>query len=343
LAIRNALARLAVVAVLVPSVLLSIVYKTGIVSSWWLELLQYVPFPAFLLPAVVAFVLSFALGRAWRLAAFVALVLVLTVLMGAVFGSADTGSGRVRMMTYNIKAYLVGKEEGAFAPLAWEVALQDPDILVMQDAGALAKRREEAPETVAALFKDRQVYAFGQYIVVSRFPLRDCQPGQVPYRGISHGYVRCVVKAHGVDVDLVTVHFKSPREGLNATRAEYTGGVDEWQENFDDRLTQAIQLAADISNHSRPMILAGDLNAPESSPVVRHLLDRGLRDAFSAAGWGYGYTHGHSLKLRFSFLRIDHILVSNDIGVVDSFAGGKEASQHRPVIADLLLLPDHPN
>ena len=328
------------VSVLVPTVLLSLVYKTGILSTWWLELLQYLPFPGFLVPAIVAFGLSFWLGRAWRLAAALALVLVLTVLMGAVFGRADTGAGRVRMMTYNIKSYHAGEAADAFAPLAWEVATQDPDILVMQDADRLIQRRIETPDTASPIFKGRQVYGFGQYMVVTRFPLRDCQVGRVPYRGEEHTYVRCIVTAHGIDIDLVTVHFKSPRDGLNATRFERTEGVGEWQENFNDRLTQATQLAADIAKRRRPLILAGDLNAPESSPVVRQLLQRGLRDAFSSAGWGYGYTHGHSLKPRFSFLRIDHILVSNDLGVTDSFAGGKEASEHRPVIADLLVLPD---
>jgi endonuclease/exonuclease/phosphatase (EEP) superfamily protein YafD len=44
--------------------------------------------------------------------------------------------------------------------------------------------------------------------------------------------------------------------------------------------------------------------------------------------------------LSISFLRIDHILVSPEIGVVSAFAGGKDGSEHRPVIADLLLARD---
>jgi endonuclease/exonuclease/phosphatase (EEP) superfamily protein YafD len=86
------------------------------------------------------------------------------------------------------------------------------------------------------------------------------------------------------------------------------------------------------------VIVAGDLNAPAQSLVVRTLLDSGLRDAFSSASWGYGYTHGHSLRPHlFSTIRIDHILVSPEIGVADCFVGGKAGSEHRPVIADLWL------
>ncbi len=71
--------------------------------------------------------------------------------------------------------------------------------------------------------------------------------------------------------------------------------------------------------------------------VVRNLLYTGLRDAFSSAAFGYGYTHGHSLRFGLSFNRIDHILVSDDIGVGDAIVGGRKGSEHRPVIADLWL------
>jgi endonuclease/exonuclease/phosphatase (EEP) superfamily protein YafD len=241
-------------------------------------------------------------------------------------------------MTYNVKAWKAEQAGTGFAPLAREVAEHDPDILVMQDAGELATVRAQAPDTAATIFDKRQVYTFGQYIVVSQFPLRECRPQQIPYSGQSHTYVRCIVTARGFDTDLVVVHFRSPRDGLNATRHEHTEGLDDWRRNYEERMAQAVKLAADLSRRGRPVIVAGDLNAPESSPVVRRLLQLGLRDAFSSAGLGYGYTHGHSLRLRISFLRIDHILVSHEIGVHDAWAGGKEASEHRPVIADLLML-----
>jgi endonuclease/exonuclease/phosphatase (EEP) superfamily protein YafD len=140
----------------------------------------------------------------------------------------------------------------------------------------------------------RAVYAFGQYVVASRFPLHGCKVGSIAY--------------------------------------------DEWRANAQDRMAQADMLAQTLANRQQPAIVAGDLNAPEQSLVVRTLLDTGLRDAFSSAGTGYGYSHGHSLRPHlFSTIRIDHILVSREIGVEDCFVGGKEGSEHRPVIADLWM------
>lgn len=108
-------------------------------------------------------------------------------------------------------------------------------------------------------------------------------------------------------------------------------------DSYADRLTQAELLANELAAGVGPMIVAGDFNAPEKSAVVGALLAAGLRDAFSSAGVSYGYTWGHALRLWISFFRIDHILVSPTLGVRDCFIGGKEGSEHRPVIADLLL------
>jgi endonuclease/exonuclease/phosphatase (EEP) superfamily protein YafD len=79
------------------------------------------------------------------------------------------------------------------------------------------------------------------------------------------------------------------------------------------------------------------LNAIQASPVIRTLSAIGLRDAFATGGRGYGYTYGHDLRLGFSFLRIDHVLASPEIDVLRAEPGGSRASQHRPVIADLVL------
>ena len=84
-------------------------------------------------------------------------------------------------------------------------------------------------------------------------------------------------------------------------------------------MTQTHKLARDLAGLTGPLVLAGDLNAPPASPVLAALEAVGLRNAFSLAGRGYGYSYGHSMRWGYDFLRIDHIYVSRDIDVIDSF------------------------
>ena len=256
----------------------------------------------------------------------------------------NTGAGaikKLRLMTYNVKGYLaVGKLDG-MSPIAREIALHNADIIVLQDARELVAMFMASSESVRLMFGDRRIYVYGQYLVASRYVLRSCNPGSISFRELPHTYVRCVVDINGREVDLFTAHFVTPRNGLNAIRHERSQGINEWKENVSDRMMQATSLAEELRRGSRPFIVAGDLNAPAHSLVVRALLDTGARDAFSIAGRGFGYTYGHSLWPGISFLRIDHVLVSSEFNVADCFAGDKQGSTHRAVVADVILTNHH--
>lgn len=336
-----------IVLTLLAVVLLSLAFALDDHPRTWVELLRYVPYPIWLAPTLIVWLLSWCLGWRWRLLASVAPLGVLTLVMGAVWGTPDSGSNLFRLMTYNIKSYKAESRPDGYQRLAWEIASHDPDVLVMQDAQFLTEPGEPLPPPMLPALKGRRIVRFDQYIIASRLPLRDCAPHTLPPRAYSLVYLRCIVTVKGRDIDLVTAHFLSPREGLNATRHERLAGVSEWQQNLATRLAQSTALVEDLAARSakaprlpRPVIVAGDLNAPESSPVIGRLLATGLRDAFSSAGQGWGYTHGHSLRPGLSFLRIDHILVSPELGVREAFVGGKDASEHRPVIADLYTQRD---
>ena len=338
---RTLLVGIARCAVLLASTLagaMALVTWVGGGTYWAIELMRFVPYPAFLVPAVLAVALSWWLGRAWRVVALVALALVVGPVMGWRFARPDTGFDKVRMMTFNIKSYLARERFGGYADIAEEIERHSPDLLVMQDAQILVSRpSSDAGKVMERALHGRALFMSGEYVVASRFPMRDCHAEDMSFGRHEREYIRCTVRVHGIDIDLVTAHFVSPREGLNAARHERLAGLDDWQENFENRVEQSRRLARGVTRRVRPIIVAGDLNAAESSPIVRALLGTGMRDAFSAGGTGYGYTHGHSLRLGFSFLRIDHILVSADIGVQSSFVGGSTASDHRPVIADLWM------
>lgn len=335
------LARAWIVLTAVGAAGLSIVFHWEPAATWWVELLRYVPFPVFLAPALVAVLASVWQSARWRMLAALSLVLVLTAIMGLSVSVGDKGSSVLRVMTFNAKIYLAKRTPEGFSRIAWQIAEHDPDVLVVQDA--TFDDEVNIPPPIRAALGTRQIYLSGQYLVASRFPLRDCRSGWFSRDQLDNAqparpdYVRCTLIAHGLSIDLATVHLVSPRRGLNAAREERDLGLTDWRANLGIRLDQVNGLVRSFAGTGRAWIIAGDLNAPEHSPVVQRLLRLGLRDAFSAGGTGYGYTLGHALRPGFSFLRVDHILISAGIGVRQCYVGGSDASEHRPVIADLLL------
>lgn len=337
-------ARLFVVVVLIGVAGLLFGRIEGSGQSAVLALSQYLPFPAYVLPALAAVLASFIwLGWVWRVLAMMSLVVSLTVLMGLSWGSAEEGHGRVRFMTYNVKSYLALKRPGGAQELAHEIFEHQPDILVMQDAGQLVDvqgnvRSKDLLRVVGGGWQ--HAYASDEYVLLSRWPIRQCRNGSIPVGDEPHVFAHCDIDVEGRTLQVITVHLITPRKGLVAKHRGQPRwlGLGEWQDNMLLRMRQAGLLAEYLRQlPPGPRIVAGDLNATEPSVVQQTLLNTGLRDAFSSASVGYGFTHGHSLLKGLSFLRIDHILVSPDIAVQDAFTGGAQASQHRPVIADLYL------
>ena len=305
-----------------------------------LELLRFVPYAWLLLPCLLALLVSPWLGRAWVAASLLALVALLGPGMGLRWHAAREHPRSIRLMTYNIKAIQTMEKPGGLAALGLAVARHAPDLLVMQDAhGLLIGRGDRPVDDGPAVFGLRHVHAEGQYIVASRFPIAGCTAGQIGFETESHRYLRCRVDIDGRLLTLATAHFQSPRAGLMAARQQGLGGLVVWQRNHARRMTQAQKLARDLAVETGPLVLAGDLNAPPSSPVLATLEAVGLRNAFSLAGRGYGHSYGHSLRWSYDFLRIDHIHVSRDIDVIDSFIAAGDASDHRAVVADLVLPP----
>ena len=333
----NRLTKLYIAAAALAVVTVCVAYEIGPEYHWSFAYLQYIPYYLFCAPVLLAVALSYRCSRRWQITSIAALVLVLTIIMGFAVGWPDDGSERIRVMTFNVKDYITVKDDAGLGTIIEEVNLHDPDILMLQDAVEINAQREEKSPAVLPLFAGKYVYTFGQYAVISRYPLKDCEKGFISYRHEPHTYVHCVVVTGATQIDLYTAHLLTPRAGLNAVRQENRGAISTWQENIADRLTQAQSLASDMQKSIRPIILAGDFNAADRSLVVRTLMHGRLRDAFVSASIGFGYTYGHSLRPGISFLKLDHILVDPSIGVARCYVGSKEVSPHRPVIADLLL------
>jgi endonuclease/exonuclease/phosphatase (EEP) superfamily protein YafD len=81
-----------------------------------------------------------------------------------------------------------------------------------------------------------------------------------------------------------------------------------------------------------PLIVGGDFNLAGNDALLRRLKPR-LHDTFLISGTGLGNT----LINEFPFVRIDQIWVNDAVRAAHVFVRRTENSDHRMVIADLVL------
>ena len=97
------------------------------------------------------------------------------------------------------------------------------------------------------------------------------------------------------------------------------------------RIQQVAEMLFYLGNSSRPTLVLGDLNAGPEAPELQPLLQR-VRDTWQAsAGPGFTYPAIEPEK------RIDYVLTSMHFRVRSASVPATQASDHRPVLVDLLL------
>jgi endonuclease/exonuclease/phosphatase family metal-dependent hydrolase len=79
-------------------------------------------------------------------------------------------------------------------------------------------------------------------------------------------------------------------------------------------------------------VLVGDLNATPDSPEIGAITED-LADAWAQAGEGDGFTYDAETP----HARIDYVLTSSDVVARTAAVVTSDASDHLPVVADLVL------
>jgi endonuclease/exonuclease/phosphatase (EEP) superfamily protein YafD len=108
----------------------------------------------------------------------------------------------------------------------------------------------------------------------------------------------------------------------------------------DDRARWRDQLRwveQEIRRERGPVVVAGDFNATRYHSSFRRLLSDRLADAHERRGRGWAATWPRDRWPLPPLLRLDHVLVSPDIGVRSVREGRGQGSDHRPIIAELVL------
>lgn len=207
-----------------------------------------------------------------------------------------------------------------------------PDLVVIAECG---KKLQRVFRTRPEFHFHPAIYSLCLFSRGEILEWTERDPQDIWREGGAGNIVRAVVAGPAGRFQLGMVHLETPREALenyfDLSEIPHQGPVT--RANIQQREKES-RLAADwmTAGESLPTIIAGDFNLPIESAIYRRYWS-GYRDAFSQTGLGVGYTK-YSRRIG---ARIDHILSSADVVPIRSFVGKDVGSDHRPLIADLVL------
>lgn len=228
----------------------------------------------------------------------------------------------IRVITLNASIFRFGDPSDDIA--AWE-----PDIVILQ---------EVTPSHVKKI-ADRLYGGLGDYRafalngVVTRWKIkREVRNPDPKFLYFNHNAT--IEHPEKGNIEVANIHLSSAATDLRLWQKQC------WRKHRDNRkqrqleIAVALQILEDTTSFptSQPVIFAGDFNAPPSDPIQR-LLERDFDDAFHIAGTGWGDT----FQRRIPILRLDQIHTTRHFTVIRCSASTTRKSDHRMVVADLLL------
>lgn len=219
---------------------------------------------------------------------------------------------RVRLVTANVLC-----TNPDVARLADDLVAEDADIVMVQ---------EVTPEVLAVLRTSRLWSAYRHHRVAER-------PG---YHGAAT-FSRFPVVAHEVlDVagspmlrtDLATPHGPLLAVNVHTVAPLTLGQARRWQRQME-------WLAVLARCAGGAIVMAGDFNATGDHRPFRRMLRGRLRDAFDAVGRGSGATWPIGHRLLPPLLRLDHVVVSDNVEVGALSTATSVGSDHARLVAEL--------
>src|SRR5262245_55114518 len=255
------------------------------------------------------------------------------------FHQSDHGASDrpIRVVTYNIHA-----GHGDLARTAQTIRALSPDMVALQEVDVHWSERSGFLDQVAALASALGMEA--RFAPIYSIANRDnsAAPREFGVALLSRHHIvtwwnDTLTRLSTQDSNAVP----APAPGLLEAVVEVRGSrIRVFNTHLDYRAdpsvrrTQAREMAAAISRVVEPLIVFGDLNAIPTAPELAPLLTR-LRD-----GWppdsGSGFTYPADKPAE----RIDYVLVSRDFHTVAARVPISDASDHRPVVVDLVLRRD---
>jgi vancomycin resistance protein VanJ len=238
------------------------------------------------------------------------------------------GHLKLRVMTCNAHARQMSTDT-----LEELISENNPDIIALQD---FWPRRMPQALTQPGWFIHRDDELF----IASRYPItRSEDLGIHVVRPIDQtaawvsrtGAAACyTIGLPGGPITFVNLHLASAHQSLSAMREDAQLSGELLAENTSRRRYESDVIRQRLNQIGNPVILAGDFNTPDDSPLFRNAWS-GLQDAFNTAGFGFGLTYARHRTA----LRIDHVLCDPSWTIRDCRVGNDVGSGHRVLVADL--------
>lgn len=264
------------------------------------------------------------LFRRWVAGIALAALLALNVLplvVGGIPSAPSADGSNLRILSANVLF------DNATPARFSDVAKLAPDIIITQEA------KYEWPEMLAALadypyLVGPEISKWNGNLVLSRYPLRarlveDMPPSGEELGGGQAVRVEADLPGRALPLVIYAIHAPTPRtfEGWKAR----------------NRYLEVLAERIASEPGGTPVILAGDWNTPVWSPAYSSTLSRAGLEASERLLWPSATRIFASVAGINIGTPIDHIAVSEGIGVADFFAGPGFGSDHLPVVADLKL------
>ena len=284
--------------------------------------------------------------RVGLVAALVSAGLVLAGTAGATAAEPPARQVPLRVASYNIHAGAGADNRFDLARTAAALRALDADVIGLQEVDVHWGARSQWADTAQEL-ADRlgmrvffaPIYsldppAAGQprrdygVAVLSRWPivsatnhpltrLSTVVPNPTP--APAPGFPEVVIEKQGARVHVYTTHLDY-RADPSVRRTQ---------------VGETLDILAEDAGESR--VLVGDLNAPPDAPELAPLWSS-LTDSWAAApGAGTGLTYPALVPTK----RIDYVTTSTEVGVLATEVPRETASDHLPVVADLLVRRGH--
>lgn len=281
-------------------------------------------------PLPILFFLGLVLDHPRKLLTLALPCIAFLVIYGELFlprmsAESELEGQRLRVMTFNVDF-----RNNDMRAVAEAVRAVSPDILGLQeytpshdhDLGRLL----ESDYPYRTRPKVAELHRVGLF---SRYPIQSTRALDLPPR---HQAVRAEMDIAGRRIQIYVAHL-SPTIIIRAFNEQ---GPIYISESYARREDEAVRLNQSISNMNEPVLLLCDCNLTDTSEAYHHL-DAVLEDSFRQAGWGLGHTV-QPVGFPFHIQRIDFIWYSPAFEVTWAETGPEGASDHLPVVAELILI-----